>query len=73
MSSIAILGGDFEILFADETVGGNAVAGLRLVRRALGAGATVYDTVTLYSAVAEAVDEFLAMGFKNPIESGSFK
>ena len=42
MSQIAILGGDFEILFSDETVGSAAVAGLRLVRRAAAAGPTIY-------------------------------
>jgi len=67
MSNIDILNGDFEILFDDETVGSNAVAGLRLVRRKSGASATVYTTVALYSAIAEAVDDFIAMGFKNPM------
>ncbi len=67
MSIISILGGDFEILFEDETVGGNAVAGMKMVRRAVGAGPTVYETNALYSAIAESTDEFTAMGFSNPM------
>ncbi len=67
MTTISILGGDFEILFEDETVGGNAVAGMKMVRRASGAGATVYTTNQLYSAIAEQTDEFIAMGFQNPM------
>jgi hypothetical protein len=68
MTTIAILGGDFEVLLADETTGtAGTNAGLRMVRRAAGATETVYDTVTLYSAVAEVTDDFIAMGFKNPM------
>jgi len=70
MSSISILGGDFEILFDDENNqngGTNAVAGMRTVRRASGASETVYTTNQLYSAVADAADEFVAMGFRNPM------
>lgn len=67
MTTISILGGDFEILFDDETVGGNAVAGMRMVRRASGAGATVYTSNALYSAVADESDAFTAMGFRNPM------
>jgi hypothetical protein len=67
MTSITILGGDFEILFDDETVGGNAVAGMRMVRRTVGAGATVYTSNALYSAVADEADAFIAMGFTNPM------
>ena len=67
MTSITILGGDFEILFDDETVGVNAVAGMRMVRRASGASATVYTSNALYSAVADEADAFLAMGFTNPM------
>lgn len=67
MSSLSILSGDFEILFDDETVGTNAVAGMRMVRRATGASDTIYTTRQLYSAIAEVTDEFLAMGFRNPM------
>lgn len=71
MSTISLtsngINGDFEILFDDETVGSNAVAGMRMVRRATGASSTVHTTRALYSAVADKTDEFLAMGFKNPM------
>lgn len=67
MTTLSILGGDFEILFDDETVGANAVAGMRMVRRASGASATVYTTNAVYSAVAENADYFQAMTFKNPM------
>jgi hypothetical protein len=67
MTQISILGGDFEILFDDETVGGNAVAGMRMVRRATGAGSTVYTSLQVYSAVADEADAFEAMGFTNPM------
>lgn len=67
MTIISILNDDFEILFDDETVGGLAVAGMRMVRRASGASTTVYTTNALYSAIAESTDEFIAMGFKNPM------
>jgi len=69
MSSISILGGDFEILFDDENNqngGSNAVAGMRTVRHT-GSSETVYTTNQLYSAVADAADEFVAMGFRNPM------
>jgi len=65
MTVSSILSGDFEVLFDDETVGGNAVAGLRMIRRASGAGSTVYTTRALFSAVAAITDDFVAMGFKN--------
>lgn len=61
------INGDFELLFEDETVGGAAVAGLRMLRRASGATTTVHDTNALYSAVAAAADDFQAMGFTNPM------
>jgi hypothetical protein len=66
MTTLAILNGDFEILFDDETVG-TATTGMRMIRRAAGASATVYTTLQLYSAVADAADEFQAMGFRNPM------
>ena len=71
MTTIAILGGDFEILFEDERVlggGGSGLnPGLRMVRRATGATTTVYATNALYSAIAEVTDDFIAMGFRNPM------
>ncbi len=69
MSSITILNGDWEILFDDEKnmAGGSAaVAGMRTIRHT-GNSETVYTTNALYSAVADASDEFVAMGFKNPM------
>ena len=67
MTTLSLLGGDFEILFDDETVGGNAVAGMRMIRRASGASNTVYDTNALYSDIAAKADEFRAIGFRNPM------
>jgi hypothetical protein len=67
MTQLSLLGGDFEILFDDETVGSNAVAGMRMVRRASGASTTVYTSLALYSAVADEADAFQAMGFRNPM------
>lgn len=67
MTAITILGGDFEILFEDQTVGTNAVAGMKMVRRTTGATATKYTTNALYSAIADASDDFQAMGFENPM------
>lgn len=75
MTTLSILNGDFEILLDDETVGSNAVAGMRMVRRASGASSTVYTTVALYSAVAAAMDDFIAMGFTNamlPVTPNAF-
>lgn len=69
MTAIAILGGDFEILMDDEKNmdgGSNAVAGMRTVRKAV-ASPTPVTTNALYSAVAEAADDFIAMGFTNPM------
>lgn len=67
MTNISILGGDFEILFDDETVGTGAVAGMRMIRRTAGATTTVYTSNALYSAVADEADAFQAMGFTNPM------
>lgn len=67
MTIISILGGDFEILFEDEKTTATPTAGMRTVRRASGASDTVYTTNQLYSAVAEAADDFVAMGFRNPM------
>ena len=67
MTVITILNGDFEILFEDETVSPNVGAGMKMVRSASGASATKYTTNALYSAVADAADDFQAMGFENPM------
>jgi len=66
MTTLSILGGDFEILFADEVVG-SGTTGMRMIRRAAGASATVYTTLALYSDVAANADAFQAMGFTNPM------
>ncbi len=60
------LNGDFELLFADEVVG-SPVQGLRMIRRAAGASDTVHTTQSLYSSIADKTDEFVAMGFENPM------
>ena len=67
MTAITILNGDFEILFEDENGGGAAVAGMKTVRRTQTAAPTFYTTNALYSAVADAADDFQAMGFENPM------
>ena len=67
MTSIPILGGDWEILLDDEknqNGGSNAVAGMRTVQKAV-ASPTIVTTRVLYSAVADAMDDFIAMGFTN--------
>lgn len=67
MTAITILNGDYEILFEDETVGTNAVAGLKMVRRTSTATDVGTTTNALYSAIADAADDFQAMGFSNPM------
>jgi len=69
MTTITILGGDWEILFQDEiTVPATLNTGLRTVRRtATPATENVISTRTLYSAIAEVTDDFIAMGFTNPM------
>ena len=67
MTAISILGGDWEILLDDEknqNGGTTAVAGMRSIQKAV-ATPTIVTTRTLYSAVAEAMDDFIAMGFRN--------
>lgn len=69
MTIISILSGDFEILMDDEKNmdgGTNAVAGMRTVRAAV-ATPTIVTTNALYSAIAEVTDDFIAMGFTNPM------
>ena len=67
MTVISILNGDFEILFEDETTSPNTGVGMKMVRRTATASATKYTTNALYSAVADAADDFQAMGFENPM------
>lgn len=67
MTTISILNGDWEILLDDEKNmdGGTlASAGMRTIRKAV-AEPTIVTTRTLYSAVADAMDDFVAMGFRN--------
>ena len=66
MSSISILGGDWEILFDDERTTVNAVQGMKTIRKAVATPAIVTTNV-LYSAVADAMDELNAMDDENPI------
>tara|TARA_R110002096_G_C14661938_1_gene728452 strand:- start:45184 stop:47586 length:2403 start_codon:yes stop_codon:yes gene_type:complete len=65
MTTISILSGEWEIAFEDETVGANAVAGLKMVRHI--SGTSVITSNVLYSAVADAMDEHAAMDFDNPM------
>ena len=67
MTTLSLLNGDWEILFDDETVGSNAVAGLRMIREASGSSGAIYTTNELYSEIADKIDEFRAMGFKKPM------
>ena len=69
MTTITLLGGDWEILFHDEIeVPATANTGLRVVRRtAAPSTENVISTRTLYSAIAEVTDDFIAMGFTNPM------
>jgi hypothetical protein len=67
MTAISILNGDWEILLDDEknqNGGTLATAGMRTIQKAV-ASPTIVTTRTLYSAVAEAMDDFIAMGFRN--------
>lgn len=65
MTVLTILGGDWEYQFEDEFVaGGTGRVGTRMLVYNSG---PVRDTVEVYSAVADAMDEFQAMGFKNPM------
>ncbi len=69
MTIISILNDDWEIAFEDETVGSLAVAGLRMIRHVTTGGSptAVRSSNTLYSAVADAMDEHAAMDFLNPM------
>ena len=63
MTTLSLLGGDWEYQFEDETVG-SGVTGTRMLRYVSG---PVRTTNEVYSALADAADEFQAMGFKNPM------
>jgi len=65
MTIISILSSEWEIQFEDETVGSNAVAGLKKITHV--SGTTVISSNALYSAVADAMDELAAMDFENPM------
>ena len=67
MAVIPILSGEWEILLDDEknqNGGSNAVAGMRTIRKAV-ASPSIVTTRVLYSAVAEAMDDFQVMTFRN--------
>lgn len=65
MTTIALLGGDWEYQFEDEFVaGGTNRQGTRMLRYVSG---PVRTTNEVYSALAAAADDFQAMGFKNPM------
>jgi len=68
MTTINLLGGDFVLEFADEFVaGGTNRVGTRRIARGAAPSSTIYSSNALYSAVAEVSDDFIAMGFKNPM------
>lgn len=66
MSSIAILGGDWEILFDDEKTTATPVQGLKMIRKAV-AAPTIITSNALYSAVTDAMDELNAMDDEFPM------
>lgn len=63
MTTLSLLGGDWEYQFEDETVG-SGVTGTRMLVYISGVVRTVNE---VYSALADSADEFQAMGFKNPM------
>lgn len=64
MTTISLLNGDWEYEFEDETNDVAAVVGTATLKYVSG---PVRSTNEVYSAVAEAADDFQAMGFKNPM------
>jgi hypothetical protein len=65
MTTLSLLGGDWELEFEDEFVaGGTNRQGLRRLNYVSG---PVRTSNEVYSAVAENADEFQAMGFSNPM------
>jgi len=63
MTTLSLLGGDWEYQFEDQTVG-SGITGTRMLVYITG---VVRTTNEVYSAVAAAADDFQAMGFKNPM------
>jgi hypothetical protein len=63
MTTLNILGTDWRYDFEDETVG-SGTTGMRALVYVSG---PVRTTNEVYSALAAAVDDFIAMGFKNPM------
>jgi len=64
MTTISLLGGDWEYQFEDETTDPAANVGTRMLVYVSG---VVRSTNEVYSALADVTDEFQAMGFKNPM------
>jgi hypothetical protein len=65
MTTLSLLGGTWSYEFEDEFVaGGSNRTGTRMLRYVSGG---VVTGNALYSALAEAADDFQAMGFKNPM------
>lgn len=64
MTTFSLLGGDWEYQFEDETNDVAAVVGTKMLLYVSG---PVRTTNEVYSALAAAADEFVAMGFDNPI------
>ena len=64
MTVATLLGGDWEYQFEDETNDVAAVVGTRMLKYNSG---PVRTTNEVYSALAEALDDFQSMGFKNPM------
>lgn len=64
MTTLSLLGGDWEYQFEDETNDVAAVVGTRMLKYVSG---PVRTTNAVYSDLAANADEFQAMGFKNPM------
>ncbi len=65
MTTVSLLGGDWSYEFEDERVSGASTnAGTKMLRYVSG---PVRTTREVYSALAEAADDFVAMGFDNPM------
>jgi len=65
MTTVSLLGGDWSYEFEDERVSGASTnAGTKMLRYVSG---PVRTSREVYSALAEAVDDFIAMGFDNPM------
>lgn len=64
MTVATLFGGDWEYQFEDETNDVAAIVGTRMLKYNSG---PVRSTNAVYSALAEALDDFQSMGFVNPI------